>query len=486
MLVSEIFPDDKYAGGEIVITGFLNCLYNVDTQCSNLQRLIEGGEAALVLYYVGVYLPKVDRRLIDMADKHDFVLICMPEGQRNLRYSDLISDVTECIYRDRALCGSLVSDILAGMSSVSHYRQTVSTAIQMLSVQLGCSVLLSTAEGRILNLSSRPVGMEENIRSCIENSLPIAPAKEGRPCPFLPDTTLFCLPIRSDTGQTFHLILLCEGTIPDPRWVEQAADAVRICINIWGREHATVAIHELLRAILQDEPLKMRRLADIFHVDVASLHEIWMLFGADAGNMERDLLLARQCADTVVGAVFEGHPVMSLSTPHSLRETEEVMQELLANAQKENPDAVIVRCSGLQDTTACRKAYLLTLENLENVKKIFPHRKLLRLGDLEFAADCRKRIGEGEAAAVHRTLPLSALQGDREYRALLHTACVYLLDCDCSVTRTAELLYLHKNTVKYRLQRISDLLGYRIGKMPEMISLFRSAAVYRMLYDAQE
>ena len=41
VLVNEIFPSDKYAGGEIVITGFLNCLNNVDTQCSNLQRLID-------------------------------------------------------------------------------------------------------------------------------------------------------------------------------------------------------------------------------------------------------------------------------------------------------------------------------------------------------------------------------------------------------------------------------------------------------------
>ena len=180
------------------------------------------------------------------------------------------------------------------------------------------------------------------------------------------------------------------------QWIEQAADTVRICINIWGREHATVAIHELLRAILQDEPLKMRRLAEIFHVDVASLHEIWILFGADAEaterRMEQDLALAGQCADTVIGAIFENHPVMSLSTPHSLRETENVMQELLENAQKENPDAVIVRCSGLPNTTSCRRAYLLTLDHLENVKKIFPHKRIFQLGDLEFAASCQKRM----------------------------------------------------------------------------------------------
>ena len=104
-------------------------------------------------------------------------------------------------------------------------------------------------------------------------------------------------------------------------------------------------------------------------------------------------------------------------------------------------------------------------------------------GELEFAALCRKRINEGESAALQRTLPLSALQSDREYQDLLHTVCVYLLDCDSSVTRTAEALYLHKNTIKYRLQRISDLLGFRLGKMPETIDLYRSAAIYRLLHE---
>ena len=101
VLISEVFPRDKYSGSEIGITGCLNCIHDVDRQCSHLMRLIDGGEVGLVLYYVGVYLPRVDQRLIDIADAHDFVLSCMPEGQRHLRYSDLITDVTECIDRDR-------------------------------------------------------------------------------------------------------------------------------------------------------------------------------------------------------------------------------------------------------------------------------------------------------------------------------------------------------------------------------------------------
>lgn len=483
VLVHEIFPHDKYSGGEIVITGFLNCIDDVDRQCSNLQRLIDGGEVGLVLYYVGVYLPRVDQRLIDIADAHDFVLICMPEGQRHLRYSDLITDVTDCIYRARATNVSLVSDILARISNVPHHQRTVDTALQMLSAELSCSAVLSTHEGEILNLATWPSGAEDSIREGMEQCLPLE-TEQVIPCPFLPDAELFCQSIRADLAKPLQLTLIKDGVPLSAQLVGQAADAIRICVNIWGKQHGAVAIHELIRAILQDEPLKMRRLAEIFHVDIAAIHEVWVLCGIEDAatiDMQQYVDIARQCADIVIGAFYEGSPVMSLSTPHTLRDTEHVMEMILRQVLVNNPNAVLIRCSNLSNTTNCRKAYMLILDNLEDAKRIFPHKRIFLQGELELAEKSRKRISEGEAATLQRTIQLSGLQNDREYPELLSTVCAFLLDCDSSVTRTAEMLYLHKNTIKYRLRRVSDLLGFRLGKMPETIEIYRSAAIYRLL-----
>ena len=487
VLVNEIFPSGKYAGSELVLTGFLNCAKDVDLQCANINRLIEGGEVGMVLYYVGIYLPYVDQRLIDLADAHDFVLICMPEGQGHLRYSDLIADVTECIYRDRLTTISLVSDILARISSLPHHQQTVDTAIQMLSAELSCSVVLSTQEGKILNLASWPRGTEAVIRRGMEKYLPVSRGKKEMDCPFLPEARLFHLPIPSDLTQSLQLTLIKGGSSLNENLIQQAADTVRICINIWGRQHGRIAIHELLRAILQDEPLTMRRLAEIFHVDAASLHELWILYGVriEEGTRQMETVLSqvKQCADTVIGAVYEGRPVLCLSTPDSLRETEGVMRELLGTIGKENPDAGILRCGGLENTSSCRSAYLMALEHLESMKQIFRQRNCFSLGDLEFVAACKQSISQGENVALRQTQPLAILQSDGEYQDMLETVCTYLLDGDCSVTRTAQLLFLHKNTIKYRLQRIGDLLGYRIGKMPETMELYRSAAIYRLLHE---
>ena len=83
VLVENVFPAGEFYGSEIVITGFLNCLDDIDCQCANIQRLAEGGEVGLILFYVGVYLPYVDQRLIDLADQLDFVLVQMPWDRRS-------------------------------------------------------------------------------------------------------------------------------------------------------------------------------------------------------------------------------------------------------------------------------------------------------------------------------------------------------------------------------------------------------------------
>ncbi len=48
VLINEVFPHDKYSGGEIVITGFLNCVNDIDLQCSNIRKLIDGGGSVIL------------------------------------------------------------------------------------------------------------------------------------------------------------------------------------------------------------------------------------------------------------------------------------------------------------------------------------------------------------------------------------------------------------------------------------------------------
>lgn len=487
VLVDEIFPMGEFFGSEIVITGFLNCLDDVERQCANVRRLAEGGEVGLILFYVGVFLPQVDQRLIDLANEMDFVLIQMPVGQVNLRYGEVISDVSECIYHDRNRGESIVSDILARVSGLPQPQRTINTVLKMLSDLLSASVILTDGFFQVLNLAAWP----RNLERTWKNYLPELPnyANGGSvPCPLLPNGHLFHASILPDGGQRVELFLIKEGQPLTQAIQEQCVDVVRLSLNIWGQQHGTIAIRELIRAILQDEPIKMRRLADLFRIPIAAIGEMWILSGTDPRNMERlakelDSLRAypESCAEIVFADLYEGNLLFFLSTPPSTKEVERQMSGLLEQARSVEETVTLTRCSGLENPTQVRGAYLCHQNHLEDARTIYPVRQWFRLGELEFAQRCHQLIQEGEAAVSQRVACLTPVQTDKLDWNPVETLSAYLLDSGSSVTQTAERLHLHKNTVKYRIKIISDLLGYHPDRMPEVLKLYQAVAVLRLL-----
>ena len=53
ILVEGLFPQGEFFGSEIVITGFMNILEDVECQCANIRRMAEGGEAGLYFIMLG-------------------------------------------------------------------------------------------------------------------------------------------------------------------------------------------------------------------------------------------------------------------------------------------------------------------------------------------------------------------------------------------------------------------------------------------------
>ena len=123
--------------------------------------------------------------------------------------------------------------------------------------------------------------------------------------------------------------------------------------------------------------------------------------------------------------------------------------------------------------------YLQFCETSHMLEKIYPLRKVYRSDTLRFAVRCHEMQGsESEDAAYYRSL-LAPLQNDKG-EDLLPTLQTYLLDADASVKKTAEQLFIHRNTVKYRLDRIRELLGRDFEQMPLYQDIYLAAALARI------
>ena len=167
---TELFENIEFLGNELAITGFLNNPDDVELQCMNIRRLTQVGEVGMILFYVGVVMKRVDQRLIDLANELDFVLICMPLGQKNQRYSEVICEVMELIHRDQMNGANLVSELLEQAASLPAHRRTVDSMLRMLSNRLRASVVLMDSSRRVLNEAAWPLAFE-NTASWLRTAL---------------------------------------------------------------------------------------------------------------------------------------------------------------------------------------------------------------------------------------------------------------------------------------------------------------------------
>ena len=493
-LVEGLFRKGEFYGSEIVITGFVNCPDDVELQCANLRRLAEGGEVGLILFYVGIFMKRVDPRLIALADELDFVLIQMPSTP-DLRYGEVISDVTEAIYYDRVHAESIVSDMLTNISTLPEPQRTLENALQMLSDRLHASIFLTDSFIAILNRVTWPRGVEENFPMSTEALKKYHHLNRGEGAEIAPDTHLYHEMIHPDGGDFMHLYVLKEGPPIPPTVQEQVADTVRICANIWGQGHASLAIRELIRAIIQDEPIKMRRLSDVFRIDVRAIHDMWILDfegknTIDSATRFQSILqdALAECTDLQFGDWYEGQLLYFSSSPSSEKAAEQVWESVAQSIftcqekeWEENSSPTLVWSHGLQTTADVRETYLCSREYLPAAKKIFPMRSFFRNGDLQFAKECNRKIQDGEEALQPYGAIIHTLSNCSEEWNGADTMACHLLDNQGSIVRTAERMFLHRNTVKYRLKIMSDVLGFYPDRLPDSWRLYQALAIRRLM-----
>lgn len=248
-----LFQNDDFYGSEIVITAFINIKDDVEMQCRNIKRLAEGGEAGLILFYVGIYMKDIDQKLIDLADELDFTLICMPRNRIDLRYSEVIIEVTEAIFKDRSSGASMVVELLEGASRLPQHLRTVDRVIKMLADRIRATVILTDSEKNVLNEGAWPRTLSGLHHYLKEVPLPQALEKPVD-FPPLPGALLYRAPIYSDSGQDMELFIVHEGSPLSSKILQQAVEIVQLAVRLWGQQHDKVVISELVKAIMRDEP----------------------------------------------------------------------------------------------------------------------------------------------------------------------------------------------------------------------------------------
>ena len=490
-LQEELFKSVEYAGSELIISALASGKDSVEDQCNVIRRLSATGCVGLMVYYVGLFLKQIDRRLLETADEAGLVLICMPENRYELRYSEAITEIQEAIFLDQNRSTSFVPEVLDKFSALAPQQRSMDTFLRIISDRLKMTVILTDNAWRLLNYAAWPAMLERDILIWLD-AVSSVPASNGTVTVRGGDIRYFRVDrMKEHAAVNQNLVVMrAEAQIEDDT-VRQIEEAVSLFLKMWNDRQDSLGVLDFIRAVIRDEPVKMRQLARNLNIDETQIHNMILLKPltmamADYRTIMQILKenLSRYCRTLVIDLyddfvlVFLDDGVSNQWVPTLLDIKEQIRQQHL--------DCHMMYSCDLESAAEVRKSYLSMAEMLDVAVRLYPDADILSVHEIQFAGMCQEIIDQGEAAVMEQLKILRVLKcGDAVLeKELGETLAHFYFDTHMNVGETAEKMFLHPNTIKYRLKKISEKLGCRVTDMPEMMTLYRALALKRLLEES--
>ena len=484
--------DQLFLGNELIITAFTSVKDDVEAQCEALRRLHGVGETEIILYYVGIYLPKVDQRLIDIANELSFPIILMPIGAYSYRYSEVITEVLMKIFEDRQKETRFVTNLLGQIFVMRERQRNIGGILRLLSDRCQYSFLLLDEDGKECGLATWPMAKDEEflneVYDLIEQETVFPATLLWKGCEY----GVWHNYVRTPMRKEYQLFSIVEASILNMNYIEQAVEVLESSYDIWGNDLRKMVVDDLVRMVLNEQGGNIYRVADELHFDLKAMQIMWVVCPVTATkysytNMDRSKIkymikkFLQSNRKNCIVDTFDNSVVAFMDNAKYL-ELDKGLGKLFAEKlQEEFPGMALIWCGGMDSVVDARMAYILLEEHFSTACIIYPNKMIFTQRELSFSCSCYEAV-YGDVATKERYLSvLKPLQGTRDEEDSLETLTTYLIDADRNTVKTAKILHVHESTVKYRLNKIKQKLGYDVAEMPGTYVLYQAVAMKRLM-----
>ena len=494
-----VISSDLFLNHEMCITAFASIKNDVAAQCSVIRRMKEIGICAVVLYYVGIFVPYLDERLIKTADEVNLPLICMPFNRFDFRYGEAINDVMYALLRSKEEDLNFIPEILESVSELPERMRTIRSVLQIISDRFHCSFFLLSQKGDLVSEGQWPQSADWDYQKIAELFLreqDTAVSMRQEPMELDQKEVYVTYSIVvPDHNPQLHLFAVDEQKSVTYDQICRAAELVALFMNISNYTLEETTPEMIIRSIISNEPLRMREIAAKHGIDLGKIQNMWVICGNRSSSDYEQKRALRQAVSEVrhffrrkgkwALADLYHNSIIILFNAAAFAELDveletELMDGLAAGGYRLN----LIKCSNIASAQSLRDDYQLIESYFDAAQLIYPERSVFDLYDLHFAERLKGMTDQEGPALSQKMFALQPIRQCGNHSTLLETLAVYLLDADKNLQRASEILNVHKNTVRYRIKQIRDSYTCDITQMPLASELYEEVALQRLLHNS--
>lgn len=468
--------EEGFDKNELAVTSFDGVWEDPIRQHQFIREIARNGIVGLILFSSVPGRKAIRADVIEVAETLSLPILCLPGKNDPMLCGEIVGSVDKLL-RDVESENSLSVAMLECMSQSPRWEQSIQSAVKMLADWMAASIILTDINRNVIAYAD--YGDANSLT--VFRQLKTLPAQENGEPLFLDGAYIYYAELRQPEGTNYQLYAL-RAVRMERQEMRALVNAMHFAIRLWGQQISCTTT-ELVKSMLQDEPLKKCRLASLFHINVTDMDALWILhcehkdelslnYKLDAirhlGIMKRTLTLTD---------VFESSIIIFLETPKVLEQVHLLQQDILQVAEEED----VLFCIGnLPNTAEVRNVYSMYVKYVSDAKKIYPKCRIMSDAHLNMANRCRELMLISPNYSDIMLSPVYRANGKTKPQEMVKFLAAYLLDADMDLNVLAESLYLHRNTVKYRVNALSDVFGFALGTFPSTYDLMLVSGVQRL------
>lgn len=477
---------------ELTITAMFDICDDPDEQCKLIRSLMNYGVFAMVLFYLGIVVKKLHPKVLKTAEEIGFIIITMPPKRLDLRYGDAIMEISGLINEGRLRDSYFIPELLDQFSLIPSGQRNTDILLRMVSDRTQISLLITDAEWRVQHCITWPVGLSLDIASIIEQVTDKETALNISGMQYAYQV----IRLKSHNVQLRNLVVFSTDPTQLQSYAKQAGELVCLSNNIWNMQYDDIGAgaDELIRALIIGEPLRIQHLAKLLGIDLRGLNTMWILQpdlpngSKTIGALKEMLALVKKLSDSCLPASIVGQyekSIILVAQQPDYAVIDYVEKQLLALIDAGDEPFHVFFCNHLDTPQRFHDTYLRVIEHVADAARIFPLRRAMSLQEILFAEECRHIMEQGDDTMRQYTAAFDMIScADAQLtQALRKTLAVLLIDAEESISKTAKLLFVHPNTIKYRLKKINEMACANVLQMPLNYTFTRAAALLRLMKD---
>lgn len=486
--VTNIKGQNWLSEGQLYITSLYSAVGNIPVQTKIFESLISSGASGIVICHIGSYLKELDQRLIDLANKHKFPVII---ARSDATYVEILNPIILNLTDGHRLQNADMQNKL--IDYVLH-KKDLRTIYRTMEEYYGSPIYFFDFESKIIypdtvnpeildkirahlsQISNIKSNFKDRIKTGSDNIM-IKPVSSegiyfGSIAAHIPsEKAASAETVIENFGKIFALVQTKSGRIEEleRRKNEQYLND----LITWNFREDSVAVSAGL-ALEWD----IERIGRLIIVNInkyqESLTPNFAEFEKHIENTEYKKIQKLVLADSpqnMIGIRSDQIIILLFNRKNSAERSEILAENIIKGWDINISGSVSVGISGqiekCQDIPA---AYASAMNCVRFARRFLGSNIYFKSEDLGIYNFLDIRLKDPATEKALCTVARPVLDYDRENATNLFETAKHLILNNINVKTTAEKMFLHRNTVLYRKNKIEEILGYSPWEMPYLLN----------------